>query len=82
MDLEDQFRQFRPYCLMLTNQPSKECLFKLQQLCDKSSPTQLQALQEYILFPMQLYLKNPSKPENYTLSVLDFITNFFNVIRS
>jgi len=77
MDQEEQFRQFRPYCLVLTTQPSKEVLIKLQNLCDKTSQTQLQNLQDYILFPMQLYLKNPNMPENYTLAVLDFITNFF-----
>jgi len=77
MDQEEQFRQFRPYCLVLTTNPSKECLTKLQQLCDKTSPTKLQNLQDYILFPMQIYLKTPTMPENYTLAVIDFISYFF-----
>jgi len=77
MDQEEQFRQFRPYCLLLTTQPSKECLAKLQQLCDKTNTQQLQDLQEYILFPMQIYLKTPTMQENYTLAVLDFIAFFY-----
>eukprot|EP00092_Neocalanus_flemingeri_P022609 GFUD01024522.1.p1 GENE.GFUD01024522.1~~GFUD01024522.1.p1 ORF type:complete len:985 (+),score=312.04 GFUD01024522.1:63-3017(+) len=77
MDQEEQFRQFRPYCLVLTTQPSRECLAKLQHLCDQTSPAQLQDLQDYILFPMQIYLKTPTMPENYTLAVLEFISSFY-----
>ena len=36
--------------------------------------------QEYIIFPQQLYLKSPSRPSNYTLAVLDFITLYYRQI--
>ena len=34
-------------------------------------------IEEYILFPMQLYLKTPTLPENYTLAVYYFVTIFY-----
>ena len=38
----------------------------------------LTQIQEYIIFPMQLYLKTPTMPENYTLAVFDFIALFYS----
>jgi hypothetical protein len=34
-------------------------------------------VQEYLMFPMQLYLKQPSLAENYTLAVLQFVARYY-----
>ena len=76
-DIENQFRPFRRYCMMLTTQPSQPVLEKLQEITSKSDPNVLQNLQEYIMLPMQIYLRSPNMPENYTISVLNFIRDLY-----
>jgi len=68
MDQEEYLRQFRPYCLMLTTQTSMEVLIKLQ-LCDETSPTKLQNLQDSINFPMQINQKTATLLERIFSSV-------------
>ena len=76
---EELFRQFRPYCAILTTQTNAECLEKLALLCDKTPAEDLEKLQEYLMFPAQLHLKTKtgSCSSNYTVSMLEFITNFY-----
>jgi hypothetical protein len=78
MDKEQMFSAFRPYCAALATKPSKEILEKLSKLVSQSDPVHLTELQEYILFPCQLYLRTPVLPENYTLQVLKFVEQFFS----
>ena len=77
MDKEQIFSTFRPYCAALASKPSKEILDKLANLVSDSNPQDLEILQEYILFPCQLYLRTPVMPENYTIKVLNFVEHFF-----
>ena len=77
MDKEQIFSTFRPYCAALASKPSKEILDKLSNLVSDSNSQDLEILQEYILFPCQLYLRTPVLPENYTIKVLNFVEHFF-----
>ena len=61
---------------MLTTQPTKEVLIKLQKLSDETSPTKLQNLRDSILFPIQIYLKTATLLEWYNLALIDFIEFF------
>ena len=69
MEKEIVFSTFRPFCAALATKPSKEILEKLSELVSKSDPRQLEMLQEYIIFPCQLYLKTPVMQENFTIQV-------------
>ena len=80
-DIEQHFRPFRRYCIMLTSQPSKSALEKLKELQQKTEPKILQRLQEYIMLPMQMYLRSPSMPDNYTISVLEFVRDYYNHVK-
>ena len=79
-DIEVHFRPFRRYCMILTTQPSIPVLQNLNEIILKTDPNILQCLQEYIMLPMQIYLKSPSLPENYTISVLNFVRDFYRRI--
>ena len=78
MEKEIVFSTFRPFCAALATKPSKEILEKLSELVSKSDPRQLEMLQEYIIFPCQLYLKTPVMQENFTIQVLRFVEEFFS----
>lgn len=80
-DVEAQFRPFRRYCIMLTSQPSLPVLEKLKETVLQSNGTSLNAVQEYIMLPMQMYLRAPNMPENYTLSVLLFVRDFYHIVK-
>ena len=71
------FRPLRPYCMALTTQPSLPVLNKLNDVVLNSDQATLEGLQEYIMLPMQIYLKAPTMPENYTLSVLNFVRDLY-----
>ena len=77
MERDVIFSKFRPFCAALASKPSKEILEKLDILVSATNPQDLVSLQEYILFPCQLYLKTPIMPENYTIQVLKFVEHFF-----
>ena len=47
---------------------------------EESDRNELQNLQDHILFPFQVYLKEPSLNLNYTISVIDFIRMFSSKI--
>ena len=83
MTEEELFRQFRPYCAILTTGTNPECLEKLTLLCDKTPAEDLEKLQEYLMFPAQLHLKTKtgSCSTNYTVSMLEFITNLYRRIK-
>merc|ERR1719468_474721 len=74
---EELFQKFRPYCSALATKPTLLILEKLIQIVQDSDAHDLQRIQEYIIFPMQLYLKTPTMPENYTLAVMDFLSMFY-----
>ena len=80
-DIEAQFRPFRRYCMMLASQPSLPVLEKLNEMVITSDEKTLQNLQDYIILPMQMYLRSPNMPENYTLAVLNFIRDFYSVVK-
>ena len=69
---EEIFRKFRPYCAVLASQPSAECLAKLAALCDDTAATELELVQEYLVFPAQLHLKTRAAgtPRNFTFKDL------------
>jgi len=76
---EAAFRQFRPYCLVLVKSPNKEALDKLAEICRQADPDTLTKLQEYLIFPQQVYLKTPVLPSNYTLAVINFVSSFYRL---
>eukprot|EP00095_Tigriopus_kingsejongensis_P009361 maker-scaffold488_size158317-snap-gene-0.29 protein:Tk09361 transcript:maker-scaffold488_size158317-snap-gene-0.29-mRNA-1 annotation:"telo2-interacting protein 1 homolog isoform x1" len=76
--MEQSFQKFRPLCAVLVQNPQPEILEKLETLCSQCPAEELQSLQEYLLFPMQVYLKNPTRSENYTISVIAFVRRFFS----
>lgn len=76
--MDQCFQRFRPICALLAQQPNLELLRKLDELCTESSSQELEQLQEYILFPLQVYLKSPQLYENFTIAVMDFISNYFS----
>ena len=80
---EAAFRRYRPYCSVLASgQRSRDALEQLSGLVEGAVPEERRLLEGYILFPMQLHLKNPNgAPENYTLAVLDFIRKFYSGTR-
>ena len=82
-DREAAFRRYRPYCSVLASgQHSRDALDQLSRLVEGATPEERRLLEGYILFPMQLHLKNPNgAPENYTLAVLDFIRQFYSGTR-
>ena len=47
---------------------------------EESDRNELQNLQDHIMFPFQVYLKEPSSNLNYTISVIDFIRMFTSKI--
>ena len=73
---EQLFQTFRPFCSALATKPTLTILKKLQEKIQVHNGADLGRIDEYILFPMQLYLKTPTLPENYTLAVFDFVTSF------
>ena len=74
---EELFQAFRPYCSALASKPSLPILERLKELVQHSNHQPLSQIQEYIVFPMQLYLRKPTMPENYTLAVLNFLSFFY-----
>ena len=66
------FRRFRPICAALAEKPSAEILSKLDAEINAEgvSGSELTRIQAYIVFPLQLYLRNPILPENYTIKVV------------
>ena len=76
-DLESVFGPFRPYCSVLAANPNAKILSELSGLVDRTEPDKLQGMEEYILFPAQVYLKTPTMPENYTIQVLNFVKDFY-----
>jgi hypothetical protein len=74
---EEIFATFRPYCSALATKPSPAILARLKEVVVHTNSTQLGQIQEYIMFPMQLYLRTPTLPENYTLQVMEFVSVFF-----
>jgi len=83
MSEEEIFRKFRPYCAVLASQPSAECLAKLAALCDDTAATELELVQEYLVFPAQLHLKTRAAgtPRNFTLAVLEYLRTLYKRIR-
>lgn len=65
------FRRFRPICAALAEKPSPEILSKLEAElnADGAPRSELSRIQAYIIFPLQLYLRSPILPENYTIKV-------------
>ena len=80
---EEIFTPFRPLCAILTSGPSLECLDKLGQLCAEAEATDLEIIQEYLVFPAQLHLKTRARasPQNYTIAILDYIRALYKRIR-
>ena len=78
---EELFQTFRPYCSALASKPSLPILRKITDLVQISNPDDLTKIQEYIIFPLQLYLRTPIMPENYTLAVIDFIRLFYAKVK-
>ena len=80
---EEIFRPFRPYCAILTSQHNPECLEQLRKLCDQTGEDKLDRIQEYLMFPAQLHLKTKAKasPQNYTVSMLEYITALYKRIQ-
>ena len=80
-EIEIYFRPFRRYCMMLTSQPSISALDKLKELQQNTEPRILQRLQEYVMLPMQMYLRSPTMSNNYTISVLEFVRDYYTSVK-
>lgn len=83
MMMEDQekvFSSFRPYCSALATKPSQRILDRLSDLISSKTGEDMEPIQEYIVFPMQLYLRTPTMPENYTIAVLEFLSKFYTKV--
>ena len=78
---EDAFKTFRPFCSAVASKPSPEILSRLSELVNASNADTMEPIQEYIVFPMQVYLKTPTMPENYTIAVMDFVRDFYTKVR-
>ena len=74
---EQLFQTFRPLCSALATKPTLPILKRLGQKIQIHNGKELGRIEEYIIFPMQLYLKTPTLPENYTLAVFEFVTKFY-----
>ena len=81
MDVEQAFGPLRPYCSALAAKPNQKILDQLIKVVNQTNPNQLQQLEEYIVFPMQIYLKTPVLPENYTINVLNFVADFYGKVQ-
>uniref|UniRef100_A0A0K2TTF3 TELO2interacting protein 1 homolog [Ceratitis capitata] n=1 Tax=Lepeophtheirus salmonis TaxID=72036 RepID=A0A0K2TTF3_LEPSM len=78
---ETLFGPYRPYCAALASAPSQKIFLKLQNLIDNEENDEvIQILQDYILFPHQVYLRAPSLSENYTILTLNAIENILKRI--
>ena len=75
MTEEQLFNKFRPYCALLSTEPSLEVLERLKQLVGETEPSQLEPIQEYLVFPAQLHLKTRAgkTPGNFTVAVLEYV---------
>ena len=82
-DREAAFRRYRPFCSALASGAhSTAALEQLSRLVADAAPEERCLLEDYLLFPMQLHLKNPGgAPGNYTIAVLDFIRQFYSGTR-
>lgn len=80
---EAAFRRYRPFCSVLASgQHSMDALEHLSRLVVEAAPEEKCLLEDYLLFPMQLHLKNPEGSSgNYTIAVLDFIRRFYSGTR-
>ena len=69
------FKKFRPYCALLSTEPSLEVLERLKQLVEETEASQLETIQEYLIFPAQLHLKTRAgkTPGNFTVAVLEYV---------
>lgn len=79
-EAEKLFQTLRPFCSALASKPNSQILAQLREKISRENEANLTAIQEYIIFPMQLYLKTPTMPENYTLEVMNFIIFFYSKI--
>eukprot|EP00096_Caligus_rogercresseyi_P011100 TRINITY_DN4275_c0_g1_i1.p1 TRINITY_DN4275_c0_g1~~TRINITY_DN4275_c0_g1_i1.p1 ORF type:complete len:885 (-),score=188.90 TRINITY_DN4275_c0_g1_i1:1621-4275(-) len=71
---EALFGPYRPFCAALASTPSPNVLHKLKELIEsEKNDATLQILLEYLIFPHQVYLRNPSRPENYTIETLNIL---------
>ena len=82
-DREAAFRRYRPFCSVLASgQHNLDALEHLSRLVAEAAPEEKCLLEDYLLFPMQLHLKNPEgAPGNYTIAVLDFVRRFYSDTR-
>ena len=77
---EQLFKKFRPYCALLSTEPSLEVLERLKQLVVETEANQLEAIQEYLIFPAQLHLKTGAgkTPGNFTVAVLEYVETLYS----
>ena len=64
---DSDFERLRPLCVALTKDASVERLKELKQCLSRCNPTNLQTLQEYVLFPLRLLLKKGPNRYQYNL---------------
>ena len=80
MNLEKSFGPLRPYCSALMAKPNSKILAKLSEEISKTDLPAIKEMQEYVMLPFQMYLRNPVMPENYTIEVLLFIKQFYGKV--
>ena len=80
MTEEELFSRFRPYCALLTTESSLECLERLRHLVEETDSSQLDLLQDYLIFPAQLHLKTKAgqTPANFTVAVLEYVQSLYS----
>ena len=76
------FKKFRPYCALLSTEPSMEVLERLKQMVVETEVSQLEIIQEYLIFPAQLHLKTRAgkTPGNFTVAVLEYVETLYSKV--
>ena len=82
MTEEQLFKKFRPYCALLSTEPSLEVLERLKQLVVETETNQVETIQEYLVFPARLHLKTRAgkTPGNLTVAVLEYVETLYSKV--
>lgn len=74
--LVEAFSKLRPACVRITEEQTVENMKALHEALDESDPSAVNELQEYVLFPLRVLLKQPreSKSEDVFLETVSCIS--------
>ena len=81
---KEAFRILRPVCVELTKDQSRENVKKLSTLIQEVKKSDLQELQEYILFPLRIILKQSKSrwvKQGFSQDLETRCQNFVNFVK-